>query len=268
MTLLSLVVVSELAAVSFLWFTPPRTSYMLQDGEPITYQFVSLKHISRYAIAATIAHEDQQLGTRVGAFPVDDFQKRVEAYIKGETDPSGSTIPQQLVKNIFLWPDQNGLRKGLEAVLATEFALTLPPERLVELYLNYAQFGPNLYGVCAASWYYFKTPPWSMTQFQAAALMGVVPFPSIAKRAPEGGIYIDRAVNPKSWDALNGAANVWVPKQIEGMGGWKAAVETIGITDLASDYQAERDANPDDPNSCSTWPISVVQRYDREHISR
>ncbi len=114
---LAMVVITELAAVSFIWFAPPRTAFMLQTGGPIAYQYVSLNHISRYVIAAAVAHEDQQLGTRVGAFSVDDFRDRAVAYLQGKDDPSGSTVPQQLVKNIFLWPDANALRKGLEAGL-------------------------------------------------------------------------------------------------------------------------------------------------------
>ncbi|MDQ0869016.1 monofunctional biosynthetic peptidoglycan transglycosylase [Arthrobacter sp. V1I9] len=229
---------------------------MRLDGEPIIYQYVSLNHVSRYMVAATIAHEDQELGTRAGGFDIEDFKARAEAYLAGEEDPSGSTIPQQLVKNIFLTPDENAVRKGVEAVLATQFAYTLSDQRILELYLNYAQFGPNLYGVCAASWYYFNTPPWAMTPEQAALLMGIVPFPSLIQRGPEGGAYVDKATYPKTWDNLNGAANVWVPKQIEGMGGWQAAVATIGITDTAADH-ADKRSNQD---ACSTMPRAVADR--------
>jgi monofunctional biosynthetic peptidoglycan transglycosylase len=248
-----------------IW-TPPRSSFMLQDGEPIAYQYVKLDHISRYMVAATIAHEDQLLGTRSGPFDWEDFQARIDAYMRGEDDPSGSTIPQQLAKNVFLWKGQDPARKALEAGFAFEMSYSMSPRRMLELYLNYAEFGPKLYGICAASWYYFKTPPWAMTPEQAARLMGVVPFPSIVYRGPDGGAFIDKEKNPKSWDKLNGAANVWVPRQLEGMGGWQAAVLTIGIRDLASDHQAERDANPSDPTSCSTWPESVVDRYVQEGL--
>lgn len=266
------VAVSWALVFSMNYWTPPRSSYMqidaksLPEGETLTYQYVEIDHISRYMIAATIAHEDQVLGTRSGPFEWEDFQKRIDAYRNGEKDPSGSTIPQQLAKNIFLWPAQDPFRKGLEAGLAYELSYSMPPKRLMELYLNYAQFGPHLYGVCAASWYYFQTPPWAMTPEQAALLMGIVPFPSLIKRGPDGGAYVNKETHPRTWDNLNGAANVWVPRQIEGMGGWEAAVATIGIHDLASDYQAERDANPSDPNSCSTWPESVVNRYVQEGL--
>ncbi|MFJ3957937.1 transglycosylase domain-containing protein [Arthrobacter sp. NPDC090010] len=249
-------VVQFLSVVSFNWFTPPRTSFMLQSGEPIVYQYVSIDHISRFTLAATIAHEDEQLGTRVGAFTWDELTQRAEAWSKGEKDPSGSTIPQQLVKNIYLWPNQDPVRKGLEAGLSTELSLTVPAKRVLELYLNYAQFAPKLYGICAASWYYFDTPPWAMTEHQAGQLMGVLPLPERVKRAPEGGIYLGEGVDPLAWDLINGAANVWVPRQIEGMGGWQATVATVGITDTAGDHAAERDSG----DSCSTMPAAVTKR--------
>jgi monofunctional biosynthetic peptidoglycan transglycosylase len=253
-------VVTQLVAMAYTWITPPRTSYMLQEGGPTAYQFVSLDHVSRYMVAATIAHEDQELGTRAGGFDIEDFKARAEAFAAGKEDPSGSTIPQQLVKNIFLWADENAVRKGIEASLATHFAYTLTDQRILELYLNYAQFGPRLYGVCAASWYYFNTPPWSMAPEQAALLMGIVPFPSLVQRGPEGGAFVDKDKYPKTWDKLNGAANVWVPHQIEGLGGWEAAVATVGITDMAADHAADRG----NENACSTMPEEVRTRLVNE----
>jgi monofunctional biosynthetic peptidoglycan transglycosylase len=251
--IVALVIITEAAAVSFIWITPPRTSYMLQEGEPVAYQFVSIDHMSRYVLAATIAHEDQQLGTREGAFNLDDFNARVMAFLEGRKDPSGSTIPQQLAKNIYLWPDQNAFRKALEAGLAAEFSLTLSPKRILELYLNYAQFGPNLYGICAATWYYFGHAPFEMTPYEAAQLIGVLPFPNRVQRLKDGGIYLNREVDSLVWKNVKEAANVRVPRQLEGLGGWEAAVATIGITDQAADHSAKRN----NPDACSTMPEGV-----------
>jgi monofunctional biosynthetic peptidoglycan transglycosylase len=240
-------------------YTAPRTAYMLQSKEPVVYQFVSLDHMSRFLLASTIAHEDEQLGSRAGAFDWADLQARAAAYMRGEPDPSGSTIPQQLVKNMFLWEERENptaVRKALEAGLATQYAYTLDDKRVLELYLNYAQFGPGLYGACAASWYYFDTPPWNMTEYQSAQLMGVLPLPDLVRRAPGGGIDLGPNANRKAWDLINGAANVWVPQQLEGMGGWKAAVATVGITDTAGDH-ADTLGNDD---ACSTMPGSVKER--------
>jgi monofunctional biosynthetic peptidoglycan transglycosylase len=140
--------VVQLLAVAFIgslrWWAPPRTAFMLESGQPVAYQYVSLDHVSRYLVAAVIAHEDEQLGTRSGAFTLSQLSSRVGAYLSGRPDPSGSTLPQQLAKNIFLWPSQDPVRKAIEAALASEMSWTLPPQRLMELYVNYAQFGPGL----------------------------------------------------------------------------------------------------------------------------
>jgi monofunctional biosynthetic peptidoglycan transglycosylase len=240
---------------------------MLQSKEPVIYQFVSLDNISRHLLASTIAHEDEQLGSRAGAFQWEEIQARAEAYLKHEKDPSGSTIPQQLVKNMFLWEERENptaVRKVLEAGLATQFSYTLDDKRVLELYLNYAQFGPGLYGACAASWYYFGVPPYKLDAYSSAQMMGILPLPDLVRRAPGGGIDLSPATaNPAAWDLVNGAANVWVPAQIEGMGGWQAAVATVGITDTASDHADGRDS----PDACSTMPQSVRDRLDAEAIN-
>jgi len=233
---------------------------MLQSGEPVIYQYVSIDHISRYILAATIAHEDQQLGTRPGAFDIEAFNARAKAYIEGKPDPSGSTIPQQLVKNIFLTSDKNAVRKALEAGIAMEFSFILSEKRILELYLNYAQFGPKLYGICAATWYYYGVAPWNVTEYMAAQLMGVLPKPEPVRRAPGGGIYLGQGVDPEVWQYVNGAANVHVPRQIEGMGGWKAAVATVGIHDMAVDHAVDRGKQ----DACSTMPDAVRERIQKE----
>lgn len=193
-----------------------------------------------------------------------DFQARAKAYLEGRPDPSGSTIPQQLAKNIYLWPEQSALRKGLEAGLASQLSLVLTDKRIMELYLNYAQFGPKLYGICAASWYYFNTAPWAMYEYQAWQLMGVLPLPNLVTRDPAGGIHLGEKAHPKVWDYVNGSANVWVPKQVEGLGGWKATVATVGITDEAAHHADKRDSK----DACSTMPDGVRARLEYEGYMR
>src|SRR4051812_30813905 len=237
------------------WWTPGRTAFMLESAGPTVYQYVSLDHVSRYLVAAVIAHEDQELGTRTGAFSVARFGNRIAAYLTGTPDPSGSTIPQQLAKNVFLWSHQDPVRKGVESVIASEMALSLSDQRMVELYVNYAQFGPRLYGVCAASWYYFGEPPWDMTEYQSAQLMGVLPDPDRVTRAPGGGLDTGPTADPRAVELINGAANVHVPRELGGMGGWRAAVATVGIHDTAADHAAGRG----DPAACSAMPRSVAE---------
>jgi monofunctional biosynthetic peptidoglycan transglycosylase len=130
----------------------------------------------------------------------------------------------------------------------------LPHRRLLELYVNEAQFGPHLYGICAASWYYFGEPPASMSAYQAAQLMGVLPDPDRVRRAPGGGIDLGPTADPLAVDLVNGAANVHVPRELAGMGGWQAAVATVGIHDTAEAHGADRGS----PDACSTMPSSVA----------
>jgi monofunctional glycosyltransferase len=77
LALVAPLILAQLIAFMFsLGITLPRTAYMLKAGEPVIYQFVSINHINRRLLAATIAHEDEQLGTRSGAFDLGEFQAR------------------------------------------------------------------------------------------------------------------------------------------------------------------------------------------------
>jgi monofunctional biosynthetic peptidoglycan transglycosylase len=88
-----------------------------------------------------------------------------------------STITQQLAKNLYLSPSRNPLRKVKEAVTAVRFELALPKDRILELYLNVAEWGPGVWGVTAASEAYFGVAPSQLTEQHAAALAATLPFP-------------------------------------------------------------------------------------------
>ncbi|MGW6694860.1 transglycosylase domain-containing protein [Rhodococcus sp. NPDC054953] len=243
--------------------TPPRTLFMLTDeaNGPTVQQTVSLDYISRHYVAATLVHEDAQLGTRTGPYHLGEFVDRTTTYLTTGEDNSGSTIPQQLVKNIFLirgeWLVAKVARKGVEAVLAWPFNM-MGDRRQLELYLNYAQFGPNLYGICAASWYYFNRAPWEGNTWDAATLAGLLPLGEDAKRSPGGGVDI---TSDGQWVVASTVtrARDRVPQRIAEMGGWEGTVETVGILDSAADNDPLGD-----PDSCSTMPESVAERLAAE----
>ena len=88
-----------------------------------------------------------------------------------------STVTQQLAKNLYLSPSRNPLRKIKEAVTAWRLELALPKDRILELYLNVAEWGPGVWGVTAASEAYFGLAPSQLTEQQAAALAATLPFP-------------------------------------------------------------------------------------------
>lgn len=126
----------------------------------------------------------EALGYRRAAFAWSDPRDRAELrYTLGSLWSrraklrGASTITQQLAKNLYLSPDRNPLRKVKEGVTAYRLEAALSKRRLMELYLNVAEFGPNIWGAEAASQFYFDRPASRMTPAQAASLAGSLPFP-------------------------------------------------------------------------------------------
>src|SRR6185312_1815814 len=97
---------AEAYFISLNWVNPPVTAYMLEGGEHL-HDYVSLRYVSPYMIAATIAHEDAQLPTQFTGVDWDQWWSRVTAYLNHSKDPYRSAIPEQLTKNLLLWPSKN-----------------------------------------------------------------------------------------------------------------------------------------------------------------
>jgi monofunctional glycosyltransferase len=241
---------AEAYFISLNWINPPVTAYMLEGGGEHLHDYVALKYVSRYMIAATIAHEDAQLPTRFTGLDWDQWWRRATAFLSHRQDPYGSPIPEQLSKNLLLWPGRDPIRKIMDAVLAEQLVHAISKQRVLELYLNDAQFGPNIYGVCDATWYYFDEPPDYMSWTDAYELMGVLPSPIHAHRLPGGGI----DMNPATQDGLiedrliNGA-EIYVPRDLAIDGGLKL-VKQIGVT-------GDAHSEPNGPDSCRTMPPDI-----------
>jgi monofunctional biosynthetic peptidoglycan transglycosylase len=88
-----------------------------------------------------------------------------------------STISQQVAKNLFLWPGRSYLRKGVEAYFTLLIELSWPKERILEVYLNVAQFGDGIYGVEAAAWRFYAMPAARLGRYESATLAAVLPNP-------------------------------------------------------------------------------------------
>ncbi|MEZ4413232.1 MAG: biosynthetic peptidoglycan transglycosylase [Gemmatimonadales bacterium] len=167
--------------------------------EQPTYRPVPLDSISVWLPRAAMIGEDNRflehhgidylaileaLGYRRADFAWSDPKDRAELwYTLGSLWSrraklrGASTITQQLAKNLYLSPDRNPLRKLKEGVTAYRLEAALSKRRLMELYLNVAEFGPNIWGAEAASQFYFDRPASRMTPAQAASLAGSLPFP-------------------------------------------------------------------------------------------
>jgi monofunctional glycosyltransferase len=216
--------------------TPDDTAFMRADPDGAIHPWVDASNISRDMLVALIAHEDAPFPDRTGAFSLHQFLSRAEAYVTGRPDPSGSTIDQQLAKNIWLTPSKTWYRKALEADLSTLMALSVPKARRLELYANTAQFGVGLYGVCAASWYYFSESPAMLDLDGSAQLVGLLPNPTAFRRAPAGGV--DYHVGDGTVQDLGDTvawARAHIIGQVRGVGGLRAT-EAIGITGTAQTH--------------------------------
>jgi len=172
---------SALVTLSLRWITPPTSAFMIQhrlgDSQArLTHRWMDWEQISPHAATAVVAAEDQKFPRHHG-FDVDAIEDAVEAHAGGAQLRGASTISQQVAKNLFLWPEQSFVRKGIEAWFTLLIELMWPKQRILEVYLNVAEFGPGIYGVGAASEVYFGKPPVELWPAEAALLAAVLPNP-------------------------------------------------------------------------------------------
>lgn len=148
--------------------------------QPVERQWVPLAQISPNLIRAVIAAEDQRFCEHAGVDWVE-----LNSVLEDEDGPSrgASTLTMQTAKNVFLWPGRSYLRKGLEIPLAMAIDLAWPKQRIIEVYLNVAEWGDGLYGAEAASQRYFRKPAARLSPVEAARLAGALPNPIL--RDPE-----------------------------------------------------------------------------------
>ncbi len=127
---------------------------------------------------AVIAAEDQRFADHYG-FDLVEIGNAVSTRMKGRSNRGASTISQQTAKNLFLWGGQSWLRKGIEAWLTTWIEGLWPKKRILEVYLNIAEFGRGTFGVQAASRRYFKKSAAQVSLAESSLLAAVLPNPLI-----------------------------------------------------------------------------------------
>jgi monofunctional biosynthetic peptidoglycan transglycosylase len=174
--LLSLVAGSIAIVAMFRWLPVPLTSFMIQDDGPTVHDWVAWPEISRQAAVAVIASEDQHFLEHSG-FDFEAIDKAWTAAKRGRRLRGASTISQQVAKNLFLWPGQSWLRKGFEAWFTLWIEWLWPKQRILEVYLNSAEFGRGIWGVEAASQHFFHKPAARLNRNEAALLAAVLPNP-------------------------------------------------------------------------------------------
>ncbi len=200
--------------VALRWVDPPFTAFMLEDraralvsrdpGYEFRQEWRDWDHISPNAALAVVASEDQNFPVHHG-FDFEQIDKALAARERGRRVRGASTISQQVAKNLFLWPGQSWFRKGIEAGITVLIEAAWSKQRILEVYLNVAEFGRGTFGVQAASRRYFHKDAARLTRDEAALLAAVLPAPK-RFRADAPSSYVRRR-------------QAWIARQMAGLGG-------------------------------------------------
>lgn len=192
----------SLLSVLFLkWINPPRTSFMIQrqitaawnnqTDFKLKYDWVDWENISDYAKIAAITSEDQRFAEHWG-IDLKSIKKAIKESRRGEDLRGASTITQQTAKNLFLWPAQSYIRKAIEAYFAVLIELLWSKKRILEMYLNIAEFGNGIYGVQSAAQHFFGSTAKNLSRTQSALLMTALPNPRQYNLANPSGYMMQR----------------------------------------------------------------------------
>jgi monofunctional biosynthetic peptidoglycan transglycosylase len=160
-------------------FEPPISTLMMARwvrGAPIERSYVPLDDISPTLVASVVMSEDARFcrhdGVDWGA-----LREVIDQEEEGERARGASTIPMQTVKNLFLWPSRSVVRKGLEIPMALILDALWPKRRILEAYLNIAEWGDGIFGAEAAAQHYFHRRAAALDPREAALLATALPNP-------------------------------------------------------------------------------------------
>jgi monofunctional biosynthetic peptidoglycan transglycosylase len=222
---LALTVLLVSLTVLYRWVDPPASTLMLGQrliGMPIRQQWVALDRISPNLQRAAILSEDGRF-CRHGGVDWGELKEAIEQTRDG-IPRGGSTISMQVVKNLFLWPSKSYLRKAVEIPLAYLIEAAWSKRRILEIYLNIAEWGPGVFGAEAASRYHFHKPALLLTGREAALLAVSLPNP-FDREAGNPGLGTQRLANNLLVRLRAGQGNVGclstggpVPRVLSGQG--------------------------------------------------
>lgn len=169
---------SFVLVLTLRWVDPPSSAVIIAwemaTDRNAKHQWRSLAEISSHLQIAVIAAEDQKFPDHFGF----DFESIEKSLGENRARPRGaSTISQQTAKNLFLWQGRSYVRKAIEAWFTLLMESLWPKQRILEVYLNIAEFGPGVYGAQAAAQTFFHTSARNLDAWQAGLLTAVLPNP-------------------------------------------------------------------------------------------
>ncbi len=165
--------------------TPLMAIRYFEDNESKMWEhnWVPIENMSEHIQLAVICSEDQKFLDHNG-FDIEAIEKAYEYNKKGKRIRGGSTISQQTAKNVFLWPERSWLRKGLETYFTFLIENIWSKERILEVYLNSIEMGPNIYGIDAAAQHWFNKTAANLSAYEAAAIASILPNPRTYRANP------------------------------------------------------------------------------------
>jgi monofunctional biosynthetic peptidoglycan transglycosylase len=192
----------------FTVVNPPTTPYMFSESsrlDGVDHTWVPMEEIAPVMARAAVAAEDADYCLHWGL----DLSA-IRAAMNDGTGRGGSTISQQTVKNVYLWQGRSWFRKSLEALLTPVVEAVWTKRRILEVYLNVAEFDEGVFGVEAAAVHYFGVQARDLTPTQAARLAAVLPDPKARSAAQPSAFVRSRAAS-----ILDGAATIRVDGRAE-----------------------------------------------------
>jgi len=183
---LGCIAATALPVIAMRWVDPWTSAFMVAARKDAAlagnwraanrYEWRDFDAIAPHAAVAVIAAEDQLFPFHSG-FDLESIRDAMQDNARSKRVRGASTITQQVAKNLFLWKGRSWLRKGLEAWFTVLIELCWPKQRILEVYLNIAEFGPRVYGAEAAAQQYFGRPAAKLTRRNAALMAAVLPNP-------------------------------------------------------------------------------------------
>ncbi|WP_234990139.1 monofunctional biosynthetic peptidoglycan transglycosylase [Roseivivax lentus] len=180
---------------------PPTTPYIMAEArrlDGVRRDWVDADRIAPVMMRSAVAAEDANFCTHWG-FDMNAIRTAIEA----GGNRGASTISQQVVKNVYLWHGRSWPRKALEAVITPAMEAAWPKRRILEVYLNIAEFDEGIFGVEAAARHYFGTSAQDLTPVQAARLAAILPDPKGRSASDPSRFVRNRAAS-----ILDGAATI------------------------------------------------------------
>ncbi|MDW3094648.1 MAG: monofunctional biosynthetic peptidoglycan transglycosylase [Gammaproteobacteria bacterium] len=193
------IVVSIIVVLPFRWINPPITMVMMDrwlhasnEDFALQQQWLSWGEIPKHAASAVMASEDQLFVVHHG-FDFDSIADSLKSLGSGQRLRGASTISQQVARNVYLWTGRSWIRKGLEVWFTVLIELMWNKQRILEVYLNIAEWGEGIFGLESASQYHFNHSASQLTRIQSALLASSLPSPLKYKPSNPSPYLIERA---------------------------------------------------------------------------